>query len=104
MMLLKAALVDDIRSDAGHVAGAIEFRSLNDVMRGIACRCPCGCGQEMWLPVRVAGTASEGSRAAWEWNGDQQAPVLSPSVFNTGLPCRWHGYLGREKPGYWDEC
>jgi hypothetical protein len=103
-MKLKALIVDDIRSEAGKSAGAIEFRSLNDIVRGIACRCPCGCGSEMWLPVCLASSASEGGRTAWEWNGSQDRAVLTPSVFNTGLPCRWHGYLGREEPGYWDEC
>lgn len=102
--MLKATLVDDIRSDVGKAAGAIEFRSLHGEVKGIACRCPCGCGEEMWLPVRKTGAPAEESRVVWEWNGKQTGVVLSPSVFNTGLPCRWHGYLGRDKPGHWNGC
>jgi hypothetical protein len=101
--MLKAVVVDNIHSEAGNQRGAIEFRSLNGKVRGIACRCPCGCGHEMWLPVKLAGEPDEGGYA-WQWNGDEANAVLTPSVYNTGLPCRWHGFLGQQKPGYWNEC
>jgi uncharacterized protein DUF6527 len=105
-MHLKAEIVDDIRGDGGQAPGAIEFRFFErepEQMAGIACRCPCGCGYEMWLPVHRQGEKPRFG-VSWEWNGDQAAPVLSPSVFNTGLPCQWHGYLGRKEAGYWDQC
>jgi len=57
----------------------------------------------MWLPLHLAGPPAIGTRVSWAWNGDKERAVVTPSVHNVGLPCRWHGYLGREEPGYWDE-
>ena len=104
--LIKAVIVDDIDSEAGQQIGVIEFREWHDKpgeVAGIGARCPCGCGSELWLPVHRQGeTPRYGT--SWEWNGEREGVVLSPSVFNTGLPCRWHGYLGQQQPGHWDEC
>ena len=36
--------------------------------------------------------ASKEDRASWEWDGDIDAPTLSPSVHNVG---HWHGWLHR---------
>lgn len=83
---MRAITVTDIRSDAGQQAGAIEFRELYGEVKGIAFRCPCGCGYESWLPV------TKGERG-WDWNGDFDNPSLTPSILQAGLPCKWHGYL-----------
>lgn len=100
--LVQATIVEAIRSIEGQSAGAVEFREIDGVVRGLACRCPCGCGEELWLPVRAKGTART-ERPEWEFNGNRERPVLTPSVFNTGLPCRWHGYLGGMQPGFWNQ-
>lgn len=91
---MKATIVPDIRSPEGGVAGAVEIRRYPDggEVGGFACRCPCGCGKEMWLPVRAPHVAPS-DRATWDWDGNETEPTLSPSVYNTGLPCQWHGYL-----------
>lgn len=83
--MVNAIIVDDIRSDAGQQPGAVEFRELNDVVRGIAFRCPCGCGYESWLPLNREG--------GWNWDGNREAPTCTPSILQSGLPCKWHGYL-----------
>lgn len=83
---IKAVPVDDIRSEAGQQPGAIEFREFDGQVRGIAFRCPCGCGYESWLPVQR-------EERGWEWNGSREAPSLTPSILQSGLPCKWHGYL-----------
>lgn len=91
---MRAIIVPEIRSEAGLTAGAIELRELNGEMKGIAFRCPCGCGEESWLPV------GRGERG-WEWDGNREAPTLKPSVLQSGLPCKWHGYL---TGGEWKSC
>lgn len=99
-MSVRAVLVDDIRSSAGMVPGAIEMRLayLHLGAAGIAFRCPCGCGEEGYLPVRIP-FAPATSSTDWEWDGNAEAPTISPSVFNTAMPCRWHGWL---RQGVWE--
>ncbi|MBY0581546.1 MAG: hypothetical protein K2P68_01330 [Sphingomonas sp.] len=91
---MRAVLVDDVHRDATIPAGAIEFRELDGVVMGIAFRCPCGCGFESWLPIRDDHTG-------WQWDGNREAPSLTPSVLQSGLPCKWHGYLTN---GEWRVC
>ena len=91
---MKALIVDNIRSEPGRAAGAIELRRYADTgsVGGIAFRCPCGCGEESWLPVNRGDSG-------WDWDGNEVAPTLSPSVLQSGFPCRWHGYL---RNGRWE--
>lgn len=75
-----------------HIPGAIEFRSTSldvgrEVAAGFAFVCPCGCGNEGWLPV-VRGEARD---HRWGWDGNSGKPTLTPSVLQTG--CQWHGHL-----------
>lgn len=100
-MEVLATIVDDIRGPRGDAPGAIEIRSLYGEVRGLACRCPCGCGEELWLPTRPAGSPDKGSHPRWEYDGDRERPTIHPSVHNTGLPCQWHGWL---KAGVWTSC
>lgn len=83
---MRAIHVDDIRSEAGQQPGAIELRQLDGEVAGIAFRCPCGCGYESWLPIKP-------DERGWQWDGDFEAPTLTPSILQSGLPCKWHGYL-----------
>ena len=92
----RALVVDDINGGFGIVPGAIELRELDGKVQGIAFRCPCGCGHESWLPV-----AREDGPHAWTWDGNTEAPTLTPSVLQSGLPCKWHGYL---TAGEWRSC
>lgn len=82
-----ATVVVDIDSEAGQRPGAIEFRELDRKVRGIAFRCPCGCGYQSWLPVDRPDVDS------WTWNGSRAAASLTPSILQSGLPCKWHGFL-----------
>ncbi len=39
---------------------------------------------------------TEDNKAAWEWDGNREAPTLSPSILVHGgkdQPDQWHGYL-----------
>ena len=81
---VRATMVEDI--DDSTVAGAVEIRET-----GLAFRCPCGCERESWLPFRPEASPS------WEWDGNREAPTLSPSVHNVG---HWHGFL---KSGWWTQ-
>lgn len=82
-----ASIVDDIRSDAGKAPGAIELRAIDGDIWGIGFRCPCGCGEESWLPLEPR------NPHGWTWDGNREAPTLEPSVLQSGLPCKWHGFL-----------
>lgn len=99
-MSVVARLVEDIDAPAGQVAGSIEMRLAyqSEGIAGIAFRCPCGCGEEGYLPIRASG-AERTDMPEWEWDGNAQAPTVSPSVFNKGFPCRWHGWL---RNGVWE--
>lgn len=92
---MQATVVEEIQDLRGQrPAGAISFRERADgTVGGIAFICPCGCGNESYLPIRGQGHSQE-----WEWDGNREEPTLSPSVFNTGMPCRWHGWL---RAGRW---
>lgn len=84
--MIRATIVESIDSEAGKQPGAIELRELHGEVKGIAFRCPCGCGYESWLPVQR-------EERGWTWDGNRAAPTLTPSILQSGLPCKWHGYL-----------
>lgn len=85
-MNIPAIFVEDVRSEAGQQPGAVEMRERDGEVCGFAFRCPCGCGFESWLPVNRGDNG-------WNWNGDRERPTLTPSILQSGLPCKWHGYL-----------
>lgn len=57
--------------------------------------CPCGCGSFSRLAVGMGKKPT--SSPTWEWNGDREAPTLSPSIHHIG---HWHGWL---KAGYFTQ-
>lgn len=81
-----AIVVEDVASEAGRQPGAVEFREWNGAVGGIAFRCPCGCGYDSWLPVNRGADC-------WIWDGNREAPTVTPSILQSGLPCKWHGFL-----------
>ncbi len=82
---------------AGKVAGSICYQAPDEgAPWGVSFICPCGCGNEGWLNFRRHDDPS-----GWEWDGNREAPTLSPSVLQSGMPCKWHGYL---RGGEWVEC
>ena len=96
--MLRATVVETIPGlREQRIAGSIWYRDRDGQMCGIAFVCPCGCGNESWLPFR--GSKFDTGGPSWEWNGDRDAPTLNPSVFNTGMPCKWHGWL---RSGTWE--
>lgn len=93
-MNVRAARVENIDEGAGLSPGAYEIRRF-DGETGIAFRCPCGCGREGYLPIRPQDVGP-----SWEFNGNDDAPTVSPSVLFTG-GCQWHGWL---RNGEWVSC
>lgn len=95
---VKAMLFDDI-DKVEAVPGAFEYYGEGDRFpAGMIFCCPCGCGKTSALAFRPYASPS------WDWNGDLEAPVLSPSVHDVG---HWHGYLGGSdgsQPGMWISC
>lgn len=79
------------------IAGSIWYREREGSVWGIAFVCPCGCGNESYLPIDRQGHPGP----SWDWDGDRERPTLTPSVFNTGMPCQWHGWL---TGGDWISC
>lgn len=65
---------------------------------GLIYLCPCGCGIEGALTFRKG--VNEDKHPAWDWDGNQAAPTLSPSIRRT-VGCRWHGHL---RKGVWESC
>lgn len=94
---VKAVAVDDIDSADGMLRGAFEICESSDKeTSGMAFRCPCGCGNEGYLPFQPEPSPS------WHWDGNRVAPTLTPSVLWTaGCPIRWHGWL---RNGEWITC
>lgn len=71
-------------------AGAFKlFREDGPRVAGLIYRCPCGCGALAPLYFKPAESPS------WNWDGNENAPTLSPSVHHVG---HWHGYL---REGFW---
>ena len=93
---VKATVVADIDELRGlRVPGAIDF--VGEPPAGVRFICPCGCGNESWM----AFSERDSPGPAWDWNGSREHPTLTPSVFNSGMPCQWHGYL---TDGVWRSC
>lgn len=84
--------LDDVRG----VPGAFEFYKYQDrYPAGMIYCCPCGCerlGALHFRPGNVDGGAS------WEWDGNMDAPTLTPSVLHRD---HWHGFL---TAGVWVSC
>jgi Family of unknown function (DUF6527) len=66
------------------------------VWRSLYYMCPGGCAQIGHINV----VTPDGHTDGWTWNGNLEAPTLSPSIQMLG-GCRWHGYL---KNGVWEQC
>lgn len=86
---VKGHLVADIDAD-GTQPG--DFELSGSPVGGLWYNCPCGCGSQGFLAIRPAASPS------WEWNGNRDAPTLTPSVHHVG---HWHGYL---RAGIWESC
>jgi hypothetical protein len=104
-MEVSATIVSDIDTEeAQGTPGAIQFATDG---RGMFYMCPCGCGKEGYLAFtgrqRVRPDKRQWNGETWEWDGNREAPTLSPSVHHQ-LYCageyktHWHGYL---KKGLW---
>lgn len=75
------------------VPGAFEYYKSGDrYPAGMIYACPCGCGRTGALAFRPHESPS------WEWDGNMDAPTLSPSVHHVG---HWHGWL---RGGIWVSC
>lgn len=55
-------------------------------------KCPCGCRAISCLYVGngFKPKRARPDRATWEWDGNAEAPTLSPSIHHVG---HWHGWL-----------
>jgi hypothetical protein len=90
---IRATPVDDI-DDAHGTPGAFEIiEHADSSSAGVGFICPCGCGREGYLSFTPPGPQ-------WTWDGNREAPTLTPSVQQVG-GCRWHGWL---RAGEWVTC
>jgi len=78
-------------------AGAFDYVPSIDEPKGMRIICPCGCGNESYLAFEGHGSPGP----TWDWDGNRERPTLTPSVFNSGMPCKWHGFL---TAGVWRPC
>lgn len=58
-------------------------------IHGMIMCCPCGCGDNSGIDFD---TSPGVTLPFWKWDGNEDAPTLSPSLQKTGK-CRWHGHL-----------
>lgn len=89
-----ATLVDDI-DEVKATPGAFEFyvsSSSDGKPVGMIYSCPCGCGGIRALDFKPRSSPS------WQWDGNRDAPTLTPSVHWVG---HWHGFL---RNGVWESC
>lgn len=93
--MIAAIRVQNIH-EALHIPGAYQLRYGDDfgTFWGMAFVCPCGCGEQSWLPNE------EMNAHGWTFTGTLDRPTARPSVLQSGLPCKWHGYL---TDGVWVE-
>lgn len=93
--------------EARHVADWDERDSIpgafavldEDGRRTFVYTCPCGCGQQIGLPIRNLADAAPAS-PAWLFNDSLTSPTLTPSIRRL-VGCRWHGFL---TGGEWQPC
>jgi len=91
---VKAKRIEDIDAEPD-LPGAFEYYQAGDQYpAGLIYICPCGCKRTGALAFRNQG----GERPSWEWDGNLEAPTLSPSVHHVG---HWHGWL---QAGVWTSC
>lgn len=70
----------------------------NGIRRMILFKCPCGCGETMWLPERISGDTGSGW-PTWEFHISDGKITLVPSVVML-MGCRSH-YFIRENKVIW---
>lgn len=66
--------------------------------QGLEFVCPCGCGDKSYIPFTNTEYSTGGE--AWDWNGNETEPTLSPSLQRVG-GCEYHGHL---RSGVFVEC
>ena len=97
MRALECASLSELK--AGQ-AGSIKYNPADPDFgdpAGLMFQCPCGCGNLGWL----AFDNGQNPHPCWRFDGNRERPTLTPSVFNAGMPCRWHGWL---RNGEWVSC
>lgn len=89
--------VPDDALPLGHAPGAFAWRTvqaagLDTTHRRLAMVLPGGVF--VMLPVQRAGEPAPVGigEAFWTWDGDEDAPTLTPSVF-VNPPTGWHGFI-----------
>lgn len=73
----------------------LEMHGQPGVIGGMEFICPCGCGKAGFL-----GFEPYELHPCWKWDGNKEAPTLTPSVLQKS-GCKWHGYL---TAGEWVAC
>jgi hypothetical protein len=86
---------DIVASDQAGYFNVAEYTTGNELHYGLEFCCPCGCGDESWLPLVMQGQPHD--QHAWGWDGNKQQPTLTPSIRRT-YGCKFHGYL---QAGVW---
>ena len=59
---------------------------------GLNYMCPCGCGDDGYLPFRGIHLMHIDEHPSWIWDGNIESPTLTPSILRRG-GCGWHGWL-----------
>lgn len=82
----------------------IPVEQRKDVICGLIYKCPGGCGKEGYVAFKPPSEDDiKYGRDTWTWDGNREAPTLSPSIHNHDViyegkklaeqPTHWHGWL-----------
>lgn len=64
-----------------------------DLWTHITFKCPCGKGEIVSLPIEPTRELGGASGQFWAFNGNPDAPSLTPSIQRADPDCKWHGFL-----------
>lgn len=80
-------------------AGSFQWSEDRDGSIDLLYTCPCGCGVARAVPVALSW--EPGKR--WGWDGNREAPTLTPSldILADHGGSHWHGWL---QGGEWRQC
>ncbi len=90
-MKCEHAVAGEHAADCGPGCYFIEWFN-NHTVAHLNYTCPCGCGETCFFQIATG----EKKNGAWQWDGNEDAPTLTPSIQQVS-GCKqkpgWHGYL-----------
>jgi len=90
MNIVKGKLVDSLFTRTPD-PGDFQFykeSATSDAIGGMMFSCPCGCGAVIGVNL----SPNTGNGPPWNWDGNKEAPTITPSVRHLD-GCKWQGWI-----------